>query len=133
MTVAGRGRTRRANAPGGPRSKRVVVKLTEEELERLQLRADAQGVTVQGLMVGAALSDGVDGIRGVREIAAEVMKTQRLVGNVADNMNQIARKANTVHEIPSDFKPALAEARSAWFGLEQLLDRFDRFERRAGV
>lgn len=131
--MVNRGRTRRANAPGGPRSKRVVVKLTDEEFARLEERAAAKGVTVQGLMVASSLSDGVEGIRDVREIAAALMKVQRLIGGMADNMNQIARKANTVHEVPSDFKPALEEARTAWLRCDQLLDRFDRFERRVGL
>lgn len=109
------------------------MKLTEEELDRLEGRAEERGVTVQGLLVSSALSDEIDNVRDVRHLVAELMKVQRLVGNTADNMNQIARHANTVHEVPSDFRPAVAQARSAWFKCEEILAGFARFERRVGL
>lgn len=126
-------RTRRANAAGGARQKRVVVKVTDEEFDRLSARAGDQGVTVQGLMVAAALSDQIEGVTERRQAAVELMKVQRLVGNTADNMNQIARHANTVHEVPSDFRPALADARQVWFRLSEILEQFVELNRRAGA
>lgn len=131
--MAGRDRTRRANAVGGPRSKRVVVKLTDDELARLRDRADAQGVTVQGLMVAAALSDSIESVTERRQVGTELMRVQRLVGGTADNMNQIARKANTVHEIPSNFGAALEEARDTWSMCGEVLEQLVVLNRRGGA
>lgn len=109
------------------------MKLTDDELQRLTAKAAGQDVSVQGLMVAAALSDDIESVTERRQLAAELMKTQRAVGGTADNMNQIARKANTVHEVPSDFRPALAEARSVWGQLGQVLEQFVELNRRAGA
>lgn len=131
--MAGRSRTRRANAAGGPRQKRVVVRLTDDELERLEAKAAEQRVTVQGLMVGAALSDSIESVTERRQVAAELMKVQRLIGGTADNMNQVARKANTTHEVPSDFRAAIAQARSTWDQAAVVLEQFVELNRRAGA
>lgn len=109
------------------------MKLADGELEQLSAKAEEQQVSVQGLLVAAAMSDGFDGARDLRELAVELMKVQRLVGRSADNMNQIAKKANTVHEVPSDFRPALAEARTAWQHCEVVLDNFDRLVKGVGL
>lgn len=58
---------------------------------------------------------------------------QRLIGGTADNMNQIARKANIVHEVPSEFRAALAEARSVWSMCGDVLEQLVALNRRAGA
>ena len=131
--MAGRERTRRSNAVDGPREKRVVVKLSDEEVARLQARAIDQGVTVQGLMVAAALSDSIESVTERRRVGVELMRVQRLIGGTADNMNQIARKANTVHEVPSNFGTAIEEARNVWFTCAEVLEQLAILNRRAGV
>lgn len=133
VAMAGGRRMRRANAADGARAKTVGVKVTADEHARLVEKAAVQGVTVQGLMVGAALSDAIESVTERRQVAVELMKVQRWIGGTADNMNQIARKANTVHEIPSDFRKAIAEARAAWERCDRVLEEFIELNRRAGA
>ena len=133
IAVAGRDRTRRSNAVDGPRSNRVVVKLSDDEASRLTARAAAQGVTIQGLMVAAALSDSVESVTERRQMGTELMRVQRLIGGTADNMNQIAKKANTVHEVPSNFGAAIEEARAVWSSCGEVLEQLAVLNRQAGV
>jgi hypothetical protein len=133
IAVAGKDRTRRSNAADGPRGNRVVVKLTDDELKWLTERAAPQGVTIQGLMVAAALSDSVESVTERRRVGTELMRVQRLIGGTADNMNQIAKKANTVHEVPSNFAAAIEEARATWSSCAAILEQLAVLNRKAGV
>ncbi len=124
-------RRRRANTPGG-RDGRFVVKVSADEEALLRARAKMAGnISVQRLMVTAALSEDrtptVD--YETRRVAwAQACEVRNSIAALGVNMNQIARHANTDREIPADFAPATAavtramarvlEAFEATFGLE---------------
>ena len=87
------------------------VKLTEEERDRLRARAAELGVSVPRLMVESALG-GATGMTPDRQReVAELFEVRRLLATVANNVNQLARLANTTGEVGMQrrLEEALAE------------------------
>jgi len=84
-----------------PRRVYQQVKLTEEERDRLRARAAELGVSVPRLMVESALSGGSGTSTERRREMAELFETRRLLATVANNVNQLARTANTTGELPA--------------------------------
>ncbi len=76
------------------------VKLSVAEDERLRERAAALGVSVPRLMVEAALS-GVETPAARRQMIADLFEARRLLATVANNVNQLAKLANTSGEVGS--------------------------------
>ena len=75
------------------------VKLTEDEQQQLRARAAALGVSVPRLMVESALG-GATGMVPDRQVeVAELFEVRRVLATVANNVNQLARLANTTGEL----------------------------------
>jgi mobilization protein NikA len=83
-----------------PRRVYQPVTLTEQEQEQLRERAAALRVSVPRLMVEAALS-GVETPAQRRVWIAELFELRRLLATVANNVNQLAKVANTSGELPA--------------------------------
>jgi len=92
-------RRRRANT-SAPRQKSVHVRLTEREHEQLAGLADGHGVSVQRLLVEAALA-GRETPAARRSAMVELFAIRRLLANVANNVNQLARAANVTGDTPA--------------------------------
>jgi hypothetical protein len=104
------GRSRREREPV-PRRVFQQVKLTEEEQQQLRARAAELGVSVPRLMVEAALG-GATGMTPERQReVAELFEVRRVLSTVANNVNQLARLANTTGELGMErrLEDALAE------------------------
>lgn len=93
FAVARRGR-RRANA-SEPRSRRVVLRLSESEHQMLTAMAATQGVTVQAVLMRAALTGGSDAAAGVEQLREELAGARFRLATVANNVNQLAHQANS--------------------------------------
>lgn len=93
------------------------VKVTPEEDAALVLRAKAQGVSVPRLLVESALSSG-ETPTDRRDLLAVLFGLHRLGANIANNVNQLAAKANSENTVPAAAEPVLAH-------IEQLLRRID--------
>ncbi|WP_197981578.1 plasmid mobilization relaxosome protein MobC [Frigoribacterium sp. CFBP 8754] len=106
------GRQRRANAEGGPRQKRYTVKVTGEEDVQLTARAVARSVTVPRLMVETAMSAHIETDTDRKAAIAELFAVRRLLANVANNVNQIARFANEEKQFPADAQAVVEEYRA---------------------
>lgn len=96
------GRQRRANDNDGARQKRYVVKANVEEQTQLEARALVRGVTVPRLMVESALNLHVETDTDRKEAIAELFAIRRLLANVANNVNQIAKYANEERAFPAE-------------------------------
>jgi hypothetical protein len=105
------GRQRRANAAGGPRQKRYTVKVTPDEEVQLAARAIARSVTVPRLMVESAMNAHIETDTDRKEAIAELFAVRRLLANVANNVNQVARFANEEKAFPDDAKAIVQEYR----------------------
>ena len=104
------GRSRREREPV-PRRVFQQVKLTEDEQQQLRARAAALGVSVPRLMVESALG-GATGMAPDRQReVAELFEVRRVLSTVANNVNQLARLANTTGELGMQdrLEEALAE------------------------
>lgn len=106
------GRRRRANAEDGPRQKRYTVKVTREEDVQLIARAVARSVTVPRLMVETAMSAHIETDTDRKAAIAELFAVRRLLANVANNVNQVARFANEEKQFPADARAIVEEYRA---------------------
>ncbi len=95
------GRARRGREPS-PRRVYQQVKLTELEREQLRCRAAELGVSVPRLLVESALGGSSETATERRREVAELFEVRRLLATVANNVNQLARLANTSGEPPAE-------------------------------
>lgn len=87
--------TRRRRRQEGGRPIRPNVRLTVEEDARLQILAAAQHVSVPKLLIDSALSGSAVAAVQQQELVQELFKMNRLLANIANNVNQIAHATNT--------------------------------------
>lgn len=87
----GHTRRRQPNVRGG-RKNRVRVQLTDDEMAVLDQRADAEGLSVPHYLVRTAL--GAPPISD-RAVMFEIMGIRRSIQTAANNLNQVARAANS--------------------------------------
>jgi hypothetical protein len=106
------GRRRRANADAADRrEKSYRVYVTAEEDVQLRARAEVQGVTVPRLLFEAAMNAQVRTDTEWKSAVMALFKTNNLLGNLTNNVNQLARFANTEGQFPADAAGIYAEFR----------------------
>jgi hypothetical protein len=88
---AAKGSARRRRAEGG-RHHELELHFTEEEYEMLAARAAEERVTIQRYIVSHAMARRLTLNTALTE---ELTALRRLVANLANNMNQIARHMNS--------------------------------------
>ncbi len=121
LSVAGwRSRRRRANVEGG-REHRHIVRVSAEEEAQLTALAERHRVTVARLLVESALAEARETPSERRNQFMQLAQLARLVGSVANNINQIARQANTAGEVPVEASAAVSHARSVIFRVDRML------------
>lgn len=113
--------------PNAAEARTIVHKVRVNEVEEAALNdcAAKQGVTVARLLVESALSDSSGETRTERENALSLyFRLERLLGNVANNINQIAKVANTTGSVDvTELRSYVAEARAIYVKLDALIDR----------
>lgn len=118
------GRRRRANVPGvGARSKRYEVSVTPEEDAHLRARAEVLEVTVPRLLFESAMNAQVRTDTEWRLVVAELFRSSKLLQKTSDNMNQLARFANTTGQFPEEALDAAADYRRVRQRLEATVER----------
>ena len=113
-------RRRRANVDGG-RMHRHEVKVSPEEEAQLLALAEKHRVTIPRLLIEAALSEGTENPSERRDQFMQLSTLQRLVGTVANNINQIARHANATGEVPAEAAACIAHARAVIIRIDRQL------------
>lgn len=106
------GRQRRANDPDGPRERRYVVRVNREEDAQLQARAIVRNVKVPRLLFESAMATHVETDTDRKEAIAELFAVRRLLANVANNVNQMAKYANEERAFPADADAIVKEYRA---------------------
>jgi uncharacterized protein (DUF1778 family) len=91
---AAKGAARRKRVPGG-RPNAIKLRLTDAEQDALTTRAAAAHRSIQRFLVETALADHQQAPRPNATLTAELTSLRRLVSNLANNMNQIARRLNS--------------------------------------
>jgi uncharacterized protein (DUF1778 family) len=100
------GRLRRV--PGG-RKRQVSLCLTDDEYEALRSRADRAKVSVPRYLIEAALSGSASAAAEQRQLRRDVERTQLVLAGLANNVNQLAKWANTNRVLPDSFESALGD------------------------
>ena len=100
-SLGGGAGARRARAVGR-RPHTIWVRVSEEEHRWLALRAAAAGLTVPRLLMESvqAASTG-ETISERRTMLMELVGVRRLLANVANNLNQVAKAANSGVSVPA--------------------------------
>lgn len=111
---------RQLRRPGAPREIVHKVRVNQDQELRLSARAAEQGITISRLLVESALAGGADAAAAKGALAGEMFRMARLLGQVSNNVNQLARVANATGQIP----PAVPAALDA---LTRSLGRLDGF------
>jgi hypothetical protein len=104
------GRLRRENAPGG-RKKSFQVYVTDAEEAELSRLAELAGMTVPRLLFESALRSDITTSTRRAEAIAEIFAVRRLMANVANNVNQVAKFANSESVFPAEAEALVAEYR----------------------
>jgi DNA replication initiation complex subunit (GINS family) len=113
-------RRRRANVGGG-RMHRHEVKVSPEEEAQLLALAEKHRVTIPRLLIEAALNENSESPSERRDQFMQLSTLQRLVGTVANNINQIARHANATGEVPAEAAASIAHARAVIIRIDRQL------------
>ena len=92
-----RGRPRTSD----PKSRRIAVRVTDDQWGKLDTKAAALGLKIGGYLRSLAL--GSAGARTMKRASAERVELARLLGElgkVGSNVNQIAKAFNSVSAVP---------------------------------
>lgn len=100
---------------------RHEVKVSPEEEAQLLALAEKHRVTIPRLLIEAALSEGTENPSERRDQFMQLSALQRLVGTVANNINQIARHANATGEVPAEAAASIAHARAVIICIDRQL------------
>lgn len=119
------GRQRRANSDE-PRERRYNVRVSSEEDAQLRARAVVARVTVPRLLVESAMNAHIETSTARKEVIAEVFAVRRLMANVANNVNQLARYANSESVFPAEAQAVVEEYRALVPRLSAALDKLDQ-------
>ncbi|RFA06421.1 hypothetical protein B7R54_18740 [Subtercola boreus] len=118
------GRRRRANVPTEQRrSKRYEVSVSPMEDAHLRARAEVLEVTVPRLLFESAMNAQVRTDTEWKLVGAELFRVSRLMKSVSDNMNQLAKFANSEGRFPAEAEDVYAEYRRLLPKLEATIDR----------
>lgn len=86
---------RRRRNKDGRRAHRTVIRHNDAEWARVTAMATHLGVSVPGLYERAVFAGSVQAAVGIEEIHSELIGVRRLLANAANNLNQVARAANS--------------------------------------
>lgn len=114
-------RKRRANVLGGRKHRHVVYVSPEEEAVLIRMAA-GERVTVPRLLVEAAMSAGAETPTQRRELITRLFAVSRVLAGSANNLNQIARVANTEGRLAEDLAATLVELRERMVAVDEALE-----------
>ena len=103
---------RMSRSPGG-RHRILGVRLTEEEESQIRRRADQCGLSAQRFLVEAAMSGSATAATERRRARRDAERAHFVLASVSNNLNQLAKWANSNHVLPDTFAGALEDTRRA--------------------
>ena len=116
---------RRARNVTGGRPFRHEVKVSEAEEAKLVILAARHQMTIPRLLVMSALERSNEiTAADKRELLTELFVIHRLLGNMANNVNQIAKVANSTRELPPQTDAVLSAAWSTLRRIDRQIERF---------
>lgn len=118
-------RRRRANVAGG-RHHKHEVKVSPEEEARLVRLAAKHRVSVPRLLVEAALTEARETPTERRNAIASLFGLHRLLGSIANNVNQMAKATNATGEVQADLRATMAAVRRTAERIDEAVDGLSR-------
>ena len=123
---------RRANLQPGEGRHKHQVTLNDAQEARLVAIAAQLGKRPAATLVELVEADLGETPSERRQQAAELFRLHREISGAAVNMNQVAKKANTTHEIPSNFGPTMDVLRDAAMSIDSAVQLFIAETQKAG-
>lgn len=106
---------------GPRRDERVHVRLSPEDKLRLSAAASQAGMSLPAYLVHSGLQSGGFDTPTDRDAGLfEVVKLERQVARVGNNVNQIAHRLNALEEVDPGMKEAAADVRRAMRAVQSL-------------
>jgi uncharacterized protein (DUF1778 family) len=103
---------RMRRSPGG-RHRLLGVRLTEEEERQIRHRAQGAGLSAQRFVVEAALSGSTAAAAQRRQAQRDSERARLILASISNNVNQLAKWANTNHALPDTFSACIDDIRRA--------------------
>jgi len=100
------GRRLSSRVANGQRRHRIQVNVTAEQAQLLRMRADNLGLSMSRVLVDSAfkpVESGEIDAAALRESVVLLREYRRKLEGMATNLNQIAKHANTVSQVPANF------------------------------
>lgn len=100
------GRRLSSRVANGQRRHRIQVNLTAEQVQLLRMRADNLGLSMSRVLVDSAfkpVESGEIDAAALRESVVLLREYRRKLEGATTNLNQIAKHANTVSQVPANF------------------------------
>lgn len=116
------GRARRANSVVA-RKKFYSVYVSPDEDAKLQARAVVRKVTVPRFLFESAMNAHIETSTERQEAIAELFRVSRLMANVSNNVNQLAKYANSEGQFPAEAAGVVAEYRVLAGQVEDVIER----------
>jgi uncharacterized protein (DUF1778 family) len=91
----------------------VKLRLSDSEHDELRRRATTAGMSVQRFLFDAAMAGSAAQSAERRRAQRDVQRARLVLTSIANNVNQLAKWANTNHVLPDAFGVALADVRRA--------------------
>jgi uncharacterized protein (DUF1778 family) len=99
------------------------VRLTEEEDRQIRHRADGAGLSAQRFVVEAALSGSASAAAQRRRAERDAERARLILASISNNMNQLAKWANTNHVLPDTFGACIDDIRRATSAVAETMQR----------
>jgi uncharacterized protein (DUF1778 family) len=103
---------RMRRTPGG-RHRLLGVRLTEEEERQIRHRAERAGLSAQRFVVESALSGSAAVAAQRRRAQRDAERARLILASISNNVNQLAKWANTNHVLPETFTACIDDIRRA--------------------
>jgi uncharacterized protein (DUF1778 family) len=106
-------RTSRMPTLTGGRHLGIKVRLADAELNELRRRANIAGVSVQRFLIEAAMTGSAAQAAEQRRALADSQRARLVLTSVSNNVNQLAKWANTNHVLPDNLDAVLDDVSRA--------------------
>jgi uncharacterized protein (DUF1778 family) len=103
---------RMRRSPGG-RHRFLGVRLTEDEDRQIRHLAEKVGLSAQRFVVEAALSGSAATAAQRRRAQRDAERARLILASISNNVNQLAKWANTNHVLPDSFTACIDDIRRA--------------------
>ena len=91
----------------------VKLRLSDSEHDELRRRATTAGMSVQRFLFDAAMAGSATQTAERRRAQGDAQRARLVLTSIANNVNQLAKWANTNHVLPDTFGAALDDVRRA--------------------